>query len=145
MAFTEWTEAFSVGVGEIDQQHQRLLVLMNKLHDAAQRSEQLATLASVLDEFELVKHGIDELEDYIVYHFETEERYMLRHAYPQTEQHRSEHQSFSRKIDGFRKHAARPQGRLCPEVAAFCEQWWASHVQGTDRRLGVFLNEKGQK
>ncbi len=34
MAFFEWTHAFSVGVEEIDQQHKRLMGLVNRLHDA---------------------------------------------------------------------------------------------------------------
>jgi hemerythrin len=143
MPFLEWTDAFSIGVAEIDQQHQRLLELLNRLHDASERSNSLATLASVLNEFEVVKRGIGELAAYASYHFETEEQYMVQHAYPETEQHRREHRAFAEKTRLFQQAAAGRKKRLCPEIAAFCREWWQTHVQGTDRRLGVFLVEKG--
>ncbi len=68
---------------------------------------------------------------------------MDQYAYPEAEQHRREHQLFDDKIRAFRQRIVKPKGRLCPEVVAFCKNWWQTHVQGSDKRLGAFLNNKG--
>ena len=33
MAFVQWKDSYSVGHPQIDQQHQRLLAMINELHD----------------------------------------------------------------------------------------------------------------
>jgi hemerythrin len=54
MAFFEWEDGFAVGVTEIDQQHRRLIGLISRLHEAIERSNDLATLASVMSELDTI-------------------------------------------------------------------------------------------
>lgn len=143
MPFLEWTDACRIGVAELDQQHRRLLELLNELHGASELSNCLATLASVLNEFEVVERGVAELATFASRHFESEERYMVRHAYPETERHRREHRLFIEKARLFQSEAVQRKRRVYPEIAAFCRDWWWAHVEAADKRLGAFLAERG--
>lgn len=143
MAFFEWTDAFSVGVEEIDQQHKRLMDLVNRLHDAIECSNSLATMAAVLNEFDTVRDAIKELSAYASYHFTLEDQYMRSYAYPKREPHHQEHEAFIESIDVFQRCMDHPTKRVSLDVAAFCKDWWQKHILDMDQKVGAFLNERG--
>ncbi len=91
MAFMKWSDDLSVGVKEIDAQHQRFISLINDLHEAM-----------------LAKRGKDVLEEvladlasYTQYHFSTEEEYMQKFGYAGFAAHRREHRAFVAKVGKF--------------------------------------------
>ena len=63
MPLIAWDQGFSVGVGSIDEQHKKLIGLLNDLHDAMRFGKGRDVLGKVLAE----------LIDYTAYHFRTEE------------------------------------------------------------------------
>ena len=74
MAFMDWTDEFSVGIPEIDADHQQLLKLLNDLHEAVETKAGDEVLEKVLDALLL----------YVSYHFAHEEGLFLRTKYPAT-------------------------------------------------------------
>ncbi|MCL6546406.1 MAG: hemerythrin domain-containing protein [Bryobacteraceae bacterium] len=66
MAFLDWQEAYSVKVPELDQQHQRLVGMLNRLHDALRAGGDPAVAQKVVEELVL----------YTQHHFAAEERLM---------------------------------------------------------------------
>ncbi len=50
MAFIEWSDTYSVGIRSIDNEHRRLVGLVNKLHDASLQGQGSATAPVVLNE-----------------------------------------------------------------------------------------------
>ena len=143
MEFFEWDDGFSVNVVEIDRHHQHLFGLINELHEAIERSNRLATLESVLREQETVAAAIKKLIDYASYHFTTEEAYMRRWAYPEHSQHHDEHRQFIENVQAFKQAFDRKKTRLSLDIAEFAKSWWRSHILGTDKKCGAFLNEQG--
>ena len=81
MPFVEWTDDFSVGVPEIDRDHQTLLGLLNDLYDAVEAGVGHEAVGRVLDGLAL----------YVSYHFAHEEGLFLRAKYPGYERHRKQH------------------------------------------------------
>ena len=65
MALMKWDESFSVGVKEIDAQHQKLVAMINELHAAMKEGK----VHDVLGEI------ISGMAKYTIFHFETEEKY----------------------------------------------------------------------
>ena len=61
----KWSDAFSVGVKIIDSQHMHLVGIMNKLCNALDKGQ----------EMKVIKNVLDELSEYAVVHFDTEEKF----------------------------------------------------------------------
>lgn len=123
-----WHQGLAVGVPEMDGQHRKLLDLINDLEaalDAGRDPESLGDIAR-------------RMQDYARYHFATEEKRMAYACYPDTEAHRAEHASFiaqAQALDPSRDiPAASP--RL---VLEFLRNWLVTHISGTDKTLGAFL------
>ena len=85
----KWKSSYSVKVKEIDSQHKRIFQIINKLHEGIQKKG----LKNIIKEI------LDELLDYSIYHFETEERYFDMYNYELTDEHKKEHESFKKKIN----------------------------------------------
>lgn len=143
MAFFEWQDTFSVGIAGVDEQHRRLIGLVNRLHEVIERSDQTATLAAVLSEIDTVRAVIDELTAYAACHFATEDAYMTAHPQPEDDRHRAEHLAFVEQIGRFREACGQPKSRQSLEIATFCKTWWENHILQTDKALGAFLVTRG--
>jgi len=122
-----WDESLSVGVATIDGQHRNLFALIDRLEgvEALHRLE----LESV----------IDALLDYAQIHFQTEEEYFYRYAYPDKDAHEREHGAFIARAIAFRKQFETRQTVSIPEVHTFLVDWLRTHIQGSDMKFkGLF-------
>ena len=66
-----WDDSYSVSVGVIDYQHQRLLEIINLFYEGIKVNEPKEKLLNL----------ILKLREYSLYHFATEEIYMFKFAY----------------------------------------------------------------
>lgn len=131
MPFALWTDTMSVGIECIDAQHRKLLEVINDLHDAVQAGRG----AEVRDAL------FQELGEYVGSHFDTEEELMRDHSYPDLDGHKRAHDGFTAKVLVFRAQAAR--GDVGDQVLVFLKEWIITHDILIDRKLGVYLNERG--
>lgn len=133
MPVLPWSNMFAVGVQEIDAQHRKLVSILNRLGDAGS-DENAAALQNSL---------LDELTDYTVYHFSTEERLMQQHDYEATATHTAQHKKLVEAVQAL--HARRAAGETLPfdELMIFLRDWLTNHIMGSDKALGVSLNRKG--
>ncbi len=127
----QWDPKLSVGVQEIDGQHQELFLRVNALLDAMQQGEGEDVTGNLLAF----------LERYVVEHFGAEQRLMRRHGYPQAAQHEALHEGFMRT---FRDVAAEyrkkgPTVGLAVKVNQLVCPWLRMHIGSADRALGEFL------
>lgn len=133
MAYLAWDEKYSVSVKEIDSQHQKLIDLVNELHEAMKQGKGKDIMSQVLQT----------LIDYTATHFGTEEKYMIAFKYPQFTQHKLEHENFVKKVLDFQKDYNSGKLALTIDIMNFLKDWLVSHIQGTDKKFGPFFNEKG--
>ncbi|MDE2030442.1 MAG: hemerythrin domain-containing protein, partial [Alphaproteobacteria bacterium] len=73
MPFMEWSDNFTVGVAEIDAEHKKLVALLNEVYDAHEAGGGHDAVSRVLDE----------LVQYVDYHFKHEEGLFIRARYPE--------------------------------------------------------------
>lgn len=133
MSLLAWSDIFSVGVKEIDEQHKRLLDIVNRLDDAMQGEADRATLGQILDD----------LVDYTKTHFAYEERLMDQYRYSLSQRHRLEHQHLVRAVVDI-QHKFETQGAaLTSEVMILLRDWLSRHIMNSDRLFGRELNAKG--
>jgi hemerythrin len=135
MPLIQWTSILSVNVAEIDQQHQKLIALINNLNDAMKKGRGKESLAEI----------IDELSNYAVNHFAFEEKYFDKFGYPAATGHKLEHTDFVKKVSEFKKGFDGGRLALTIEVMAFLKDWLQNHIQGIDKKYSSFFNEKGLK
>ncbi|NOZ59561.1 MAG: hemerythrin family protein [Euryarchaeota archaeon] len=126
----KWSERLATGVEEIDSQHRELFRRINSLLEACSQRRGEEKIAEVMDF----------LEEYIVVHFGTEERYMRRYNYPGYSSHRAQHAKFISEFSELRRRLR--SGRVSTVVIPtnrLLVDWWINHIGGSDRELGEFL------
>jgi methyl-accepting chemotaxis protein len=129
----QWNESLSVGVLEMDRQHQRLVRLLNNLHRA---------MLSKPGQ-EVAKGVVAELVAYTKEHFTSEEALMAEYNYPDLGAHKKEHNAFVAKIDDFQKAFTAGQLRVTMvEIMAFLEDWLTRHITGSDRQYGRHIKRQ---
>jgi len=134
VALVEWTKALSVGVEQFDDQHTRLIDMVNELHDAMMNGKGTGALGGILAS----------LIDYTGTHFADEERVLQANAYPGLAQHRLEHVKLVEQVKALQKRFQVERGTvLTLDVMKFLKDWLVNHIQTEDRKYGVFLNAKG--
>lgn len=135
MALFSWNSKMSVGVNRIDKEHQGLVDLINQLHDKMLEGKAKDVLASIMKE----------LAEYTHTHFAYEESLFKMHGYPESAQHRIEHDSFRNKTSQLYSDFKSGQGGISAEVTAFLRDWLVKHIMGTDMQYVAFFKTKGIK
>lgn len=129
-----WHAALASGNADIDRQHQEIIRRLGDLVEALQagRREEIGKL------FEF-------LGDYVVDHFEAEERVMERTGYPGRNVHAAAHQRFVREYAELRRlyEAAGPSVAIAVRTSTWIEDWLKSHTDGADRALARYLGGGG--
>lgn len=91
MAHLVWQDDLNTGIQVIDNQHKRIVEMINHLHDAQQGKEH-AAIAEV----------IEELVDYTLSHFAFEETLMEDAGYQFSRAHKKIHELFIRRVSEYR-------------------------------------------
>jgi hemerythrin len=128
----KWSNDFSVNIAEVDDQHKKLVRMINELHEAMK----LGKGREILDRI------LNNMVDYAKVHFATEERLMKQYSYPGYLNHKAEHDLFVKKVSEFYEEFQ--QGRISAiDVMNFLKDWLVKHILGSDKKYGPFLNSKG--
>jgi len=126
-----WNDEYNVGVAMIDQQHKKLFALIDKLDECLGGQVQKSDIATV----------VSSLVRYMQAHLLTEERLMLRHGYQDYEQHKQEHDAFTRSVLQFDLRSSEPS--MAKDLHDFLIAWWKNHILVTDKRYSPFFARKG--
>lgn len=131
--FVEWKDDYSVGIEVIDNDHKRLLNLINQFQTAAHYQTGR--------EFE--REAFDALIDYTKQHFKREEELMETHGYPTYREHKAEHVKMIAKVDAMLEEYKRRPQQTVEEAVQFLKTWLIGHINGTDKQYSQFLRDKG--
>lgn len=132
MPFIPWEDKFALGINEIDEQHKKMLSIINKLYDLFEDLKNN-------DQIEIDK-VIKETADYAIYHFATEEKYFAMFGYEKAEEHIQIHNQYRAKIDDWRnKYEETRDEKIFFEISSFLHDWWIWHINNTDRDYVPFM------
>jgi hemerythrin len=131
----EWKDSLLVGVEKIDSQHKELFQKINDFLMAMgtdQRAEEMARTFKFL-------------EDYVVFHFDTEEELMKRYNYPDLDDHKVLHKDFKESLSMLKTklEVSGANLSLVVETNKFLSSWLVNHIGVHDKRAGAFLIKNG--
>jgi hemerythrin-like metal-binding protein len=133
MALIVWDARLATGHPAIDEQHQTMAEIVNRLHGAMKQGKGKGELQGILVF----------LYDYTVSHFAMEEGLMAQHGYSGMARHRQIHADLVRQlaelVDKFQQCSA----SLTLPVMTFLEDWLVQHIMGEDQLFAAELREKG--
>jgi len=135
MAFLNWNDNLNIGILQIDVQHKNLVNMINQLYEAMSTGKGKEVVGKI----------VKEMAGYTITHFGTEEKLMQQHGYPELSQHKKEHELFVKKVQEFSSEIQKGNLIITSNVANFLKEWLIKHIQGTDKKYGPFLKEKGVK
>ncbi len=128
-----WSDDFSVGVKLFDEQHKRLILMLNKMLKDPMAAKDSEVVSEVLSRLTL----------YAKEHFKAEEELMFEHGYPKTEQQKIQHFLFKKKVAEL-CFAATDGVEQVPQVLLdFLRNWLTRHILEEDMQYKAFFKEKG--
>ncbi|HEY3324528.1 MAG TPA: bacteriohemerythrin [Planctomycetota bacterium] len=135
MPIITWDESLSVGVAELDNQHKKLIDIINTLHDAMAKGQGGVVLNKTFSA----------LVQYTRQHFTTEERYFERFKYPASTSHRAEHEDLTVQVLDLKERFESGRTMLSIQTMNFLKDWLQNHIRKSDKQYGPFFNECGLK
>ena len=137
MALIEWDESLKLGIAVVDRQHERLVGIINRLHQATIEGRGTDVIGEILDELII----------YTATHFSMEEKYFAQFEYPDAEEHKREHDALIEKVSAFandfEKALRSSRSDLAKELLQFLQIWWRYHMMETDSKFVALFREKG--
>jgi len=133
MALITWNSTYSVNVKEIDLQHQKLIALINQLHDGMKAGKGKEITGKILSD----------LADYTKFHFGYEEKFFDQTKYPDTMVHKRQHSDLVKQVVDYISKFQQGEVILTMELMNFLKDWLMNHIVATDKKYTSFLNSKG--
>jgi len=122
MSFITWNQKYVTGNQTIDQQHQKLVDVLNQLHEAMRTGKGQAALSALFDE----------LVSYTDYHFKTEESLFGSLDYAEKAAHIQEHRDLVRQALELQASFKAGTAFLSAKVLDFLEAWVSNHILKMD-------------
>ncbi|MBU1564862.1 MAG: bacteriohemerythrin [Proteobacteria bacterium] len=133
MDIINWRDEFSVGVAEMDQQHKKLLAMINRLI-----AEQ-----KVLTDPKTIADLLTSMIDYADEHFRAEEFLMAEYGYDRKTEQEEAHRAFAEKTQSFCSTAYIGPNILSEALLDFLGTWLVGHILREDMQYKEFFKSKG--
>lgn len=127
-----WSDALSVGVHELDTQHQQIIALINEWMDCGHEDFTPEVFQ------ELLSQAMDTLIKHLIF----EESLLLEHGYPDIAAHSAVHGQHITKVSDLSLQVV--NGDISPcEIVKYLRNWWIQHIRNEDMQYRSFLAAKG--
>ena len=132
MVLIKWRDSYSVGIDQIDEEHKKLVELINEVFIVVRDKGNAETL----------NNAVGKLVDYTHSHFSAEETAMQEAGYPDLEKHRKEHRRLEKEVVDFRRRLQEEGADLRTEFYHFLRDWLIHHIIECDMLYSAYLVKK---
>jgi len=133
METIKWNDDLSVGVAEMDSQHQKLVGMLNRLIREQKSLTDPATIAELLTE----------MTDYAQEHFRAEEYLMSEYGYKHKDLQVLQHDAFMTKTLEFCSATQIGTNILSMALLDYLRTWLVDHILDEDMKYKSFFGSKG--
>lgn len=127
----EWSDAYCIGIPEIDHQHRSFFDAANRLYDQILNCQG--------------ERGVEEaiafLREYAERHFKVEEAYMRRHGFPGLAEHLRIHAAFFESLDqlAYDLEVCGPSPHLADVALEVVQDWLIDHILEEDQAYAAYV------
>lgn len=126
----EMKDEYKIGVEHIDEQHKKLFELADKAY-------MLLKDEFTIDKYDKIVEILNELKEYTIFHFKSEEEYMESINYKRMFTQKIEHDKFIKTLEEIDlKHIDQNQDESLLKVLGFLNQWLTEHILKNDKLIG---------
>lgn len=126
----EWRQAMSVDGGVIDDDHRRLIGIVNSFERAHSTMWDLTTV-------------LEDLKAYAIKHFRREEELQRQMGFPGAEVHHQEHKRLLHRLDQiaaeFGKGSSDDLSKLIAHTSELLNDWLIAHIISCDLKMKPYL------
>ena len=125
----KWKGDYNIGVDLIDEQHQKLFEIANRAYELLENK-------FCIDKYDKIVQIIEELKNYTIYHFKSEEEYMLSIGYKRFLSQKVEHDDFIKKFKDIDLNIIdENQDKYIIETLEFVINWITNHILSKDKLI----------
>ena len=125
----QWRDYYSVGDSSIDQQHQKVIEMINWLYEVIWQGGDRNLLPTLMRR----------ISEYTVSHFEAEEKAMREAGFPGFATHKEIHDKLADQTRDMLFGSLQADGPDVRDVLRFLKQWWINHITGDDKEYVSYL------
>ena len=120
----DWSDAYSINIPEIDQQHQGFFLAAHRLYEGILERQEKAA----------VQEAVAFMRRYAESHFTAEESFMREHEYPALAYHQTLHAAFFERLDALGQDLANfgPSQDLADRALDLTQDWLVDHIADED-------------
>jgi hemerythrin-like metal-binding protein len=133
--YFELSPQYFTGIEKIDNQHKKIVGLMNKLYDEIiMKNDDKNVDESILD-----------LKLYAIFHFSTEENLFKKYKYegPNLDEHIKKHEDFSTQIGLYLGDVSSSKIEIGYRMLEYLKNWLTAHILSTDMKFAAHLKKSG--
>ena len=122
----QWQSRYDTGIAEVDDDHRRLVGLINDLDTVLDGNGDLQRVGMI----------IDALVDYTDYHFSREEKMLVRAGYAEAEDHGLAHAQFGHFLGELVGGCMlNPSRETATKVRDYLQEWLLDHILVEDMKF----------
>jgi hemerythrin len=133
MDLIKWRESYGTGVLSMDNQHRKIIDLINELYKHIRNEETSSSVEDVLSA--MIKYAEEHLQE--------EENLLKTNDFSDYDEHMSKHQSYRERLSSLMAESKTDPEAAVKSTYAFLRQWWMGHIVDEDKKYGEFLKGKG--
>ena len=128
--YVEWDDDFSVSIPLMDEQHKKLIIMINDLFQRCVSGSTSTNLTFAM--------AVKDAAEYAKMHFQVEEEYLEKAAYPGLPSQKMEHERFMAEVMAtFEKYK---KGEAVPlDLVRFLKKWLLNHIAVSDNKYTAYL------
>jgi len=130
-----WKDSYSVGIASLDNDHKKLISLLNQFSTAYDYA--------MSEEYE--RQALNDLISYTKYHFDREEQLLEKYNYPDVVAHKAQHQKMIEQVNSFMDLYNEKGHDALNEISEFLSNWLINHINGTDKEYSKLLIDNNVK
>ena len=126
----EWKNSYSVGNDQIDRQHRKLLMLCNQCEALLGSND-----SDAISQLHLL---LNDLSEYVLRHFDYEEKLLQQSGYSKLQEHIAEHGKYWEHLANILMKASSGLDER-EDVLRLVQDWWLHHILEVDMQYSLYL------
>lgn len=132
MPLLKWKPEYTVNEAELDSHHIRLFSILNSAYENVMTSSEVNSVISV----------VNELSEYMKYHFAAEEQLMQEKGYRGINAHIAEHRRFTQNIEMLKVNHHDNNLETAKELIIVLGNWVLHHILLEDKKYSILLSHE---